>query len=122
MESTTIRIAIVEDEPLWQQGIQTLLGLDKSLVVVTVCGTAHEALDKLQPDVADVVLMDYQLGGAITGIDVAKSLMERGYTAKQIILITGSPAEQLPANDYGYVCKPQIASQLISSIQAVHSP
>ena len=119
MVKSAIQIAIVEDEPLWQQGIQTLLSLDKTFNVALVCGTSHEALDKIQPGLVDIVLMDYQLGGAVTGMDVAKSLLERGYTEKQIILITGSPAEQLPDNNYGYVCKPQIASQLVATIQSV---
>ena len=52
------------------------------------------------------------------GLDIAKMLMERGYQSQQIILITGSPQEQLPAHPYGYVSKPNIASQLLSAIQA----
>lgn len=116
--STTrkIRITIVEDEPLWQQGIQTLLGLEPSLEHIATFGTSGEALAKIQADFCDIVLMDWKLPGNVNGIELADELVKRGYQAKQIILITGSPADQLPEHPYGYVSKPSIASQLIPAI------
>ena len=113
-----LRIAIVEDEPLWQQGIQTLLSLEPSFTHIATYGTSEDALAGIQPDYCDIVLMDWKLPGNLNGIEIANELLKRGYQASQIILITGSPADQLPEHAYGYVSKPSIASQLIPTIFA----
>ena len=114
-----IRITIVEDEPLWQQGIQALLGFEPSIDLVATFMTSEDALAGIQAKSCDIVLMDWKLPGNLNGIELANELLKRGYAASQIILITGSPVDQLPENAYGYVSKPSIASQLIPTILSI---
>ena len=92
----TLLIAVVEDEPLWQQGIKALLA---TLPGVTVTGTyanAQQAKNNITKVNAHLVLMDWKLGEGEDGLAVAAYLLEQGFEPWQIVLITGSPQEQLP--------------------------
>lgn len=112
------RIAIVEDEPLWQQGISTLLALDEQLEVAAIFGDGPSALAGLTESTYDVILMDWKLPGGMDGLQVAATLCQQNYRPTQIILITGSPKEQLPEHPYGYVSKPAIANDLLPAIRS----
>jgi DNA-binding NarL/FixJ family response regulator len=115
----TFRIAIVEDEPLWQQGLQTLLSMDASLELAGVYVNPELALQGLLTDRVDLVLVDWKFPGGADGLTLANILTQNGYKPYQIIMITGSPEEQLPPHPYGYVSKPNIANNLLPTITFV---
>ncbi len=112
-----INVVLVEDEPMWQQGIAALLSMDAELVLVGTVDNADEAesmVERLKPD---IVLLDWKILGGRDGLELAKSL-ERMVTPQQIILVTGSPVDQIPEHPYGYVPKPRIATELIDQIKS----
>ncbi len=72
-DSETIRVLLVDDHPLFRDGLQKALELDDHIVVVGQCEDGEEALEearKLQPN---VVLLDINLP-SMNGLQVARQL------------------------------------------------
>lgn len=62
-----IRVLIVEDEPLIAKDIQYLLE-DESYCVSAIACNSKRALEELRDNTPDLVLLDTQLNGQVTGI------------------------------------------------------
>jgi len=115
-----IKILLIEDEPLWQQGIETLLttvGDAFQLVGVADCYQQGLALFKdLKPD---VVLLDWKLIDEPDGLALGQAIEALGFPADRIILVSGSDPTSIPPHPYHFVPKPDIASLLISTLKTI---
>lgn len=110
-----IKVLLVEDEPLWQQGIAALIETEPTVQLIGTVDNANDAEVLFDVEKPDVVLVDWKIKGPRDGLDLAKSL-EQHIPPHRIILVTGSPPEQIPPHPYGYVPKSKIAMRLLSRI------
>lgn len=111
-----LRVLLVEDEPMWQQGIAALLETDPEIELLSIVDNADDAEVFVAAEHPDVVLVDWKIKGPRDGLELARSLAQQ-LPVERIILVTGSPVEQIPEHSYGYVPKSRIASELIPGIQ-----
>jgi DNA-binding response OmpR family regulator len=112
-------ILIVEDDPAQARLVQLLVA-GAGLVCVGTASSAEAALT-LAPQ-ADVILMDYQLEGDRSGLDVLREVRNRGSTAS-VVMMTGHGSERvasealhLGANDY--IIKDDAFTQLLPEVLA----
>ena len=69
-----MRCLIIDDEPLAQDVLETLIGLNTKLTLVGRCSNALEAYQALQQyDDIDLIFLDIQMP-QLTGIDFLKTL------------------------------------------------
>jgi len=68
-----IRIVIVEDNKVFREALQLLLGLREDVEVVTSVADGEEAVGACREYSPDVVLMDYRLPG-LDGIEATRAL------------------------------------------------
>lgn len=80
------RVLILDDDA----GILTLQrrALERAGYAVLEAGTAEQALQYIERDRPDIVILDYRLGGKITGLDFYHQLRESGHDLPAI-LVTG---------------------------------
>jgi DNA-binding NarL/FixJ family response regulator len=114
-----LRILIADDEPLFAEALEALLGVDERIEVVgrALDGTqAVELARKLDPD---VVLMDLSMPG-VNGFGATEQILaEDGDT--HVLVLSGSddPADIAKARDAGaagYITKDRIAERLVEAI------
>src|SRR6266481_5190178 len=67
------RILIVDDHPLFREGLQQLIDRDPELAVCGEASTTQEALQAIPKLKPDLVLVDISLGGA-SGIELIKAI------------------------------------------------
>lgn len=114
------KVMIVEDE--------TIVGLDMKNTLVQlgyeVTGISHsgeKAINDAIKNKPDIILMDIQLDGQMTGIDTAKRIKQR-FDVPIIYLTSYSDdttlKEALSTTPSGYLLKPFIPRELHTSIQA----
>jgi DNA-binding NarL/FixJ family response regulator len=115
-----IRIILVEDEPMWQQGIAALLSMEEDLILLSTVDNAQDALIFCEAEQPDIVLLDWKIKGDVDGIALGH-LLAQTMPPHRLILVTGSPVDQIPDHPFGLVPKPQIASQLVERIRQGHS-
>ena len=117
------RILIVEDEAL------TVLALKRDLAELgyEVAGTASTAADALraaEQNRADLVLMDIQLDGGISGVAAAAAI--RGNLDIPVVFLTAHASAEILAHAvesgaFGYLVKPYTTPELKAEIDiALH--
>ena len=114
-----IRVAIVDDEPLAQEILQSYLHKIPHTELVGVCKNALEAFALLSKQTVDVLLLDINLP-EITGIDFLKSLKH----PPQVIFTTAYPEHALESyelNAIDYLVKPIAFDRFLKALNKVQN-
>lgn len=114
-----MRIMYVEDNPANISLLQRIARMGGHEVINYTNG--EMALEKFAQDKPDLVLMDLQLEGRIGGLDVVRTLRERGFKTP-IIAVTayamvGDRERCLAAGCSGYLSKPLPVTELVELVK-----
>jgi DNA-binding response OmpR family regulator len=113
------RIVVVDDEPALRDAVA--YSLRSEGYVVTAVADGEAALDLVDADPPDVVVLDVMLPG-LSGVEVCRRLREAGDTP--ILMLTARDAEVdrvmgLEAGADDYVTKPFSMAELVSRVRAI---
>lgn len=117
-----IKVCLVDDQTLVRQGIRSLLQLSDAISVVAEAGDGAEAIELIPRISPDVVLLDLRMPG-LSGLDVLKTLSDRGQLPATIILTTFDDDQLvlagLKAGARGYLLKDVSLQQLVDAVKVV---
>jgi len=88
-----IRLLLIDDHILFREGLSRLLALEPDFEIVASCGSSAEGLEILAGQPADVVLLDYDLGGD-HGSHFISSARRAGYTGRILMVTAGMTAKE----------------------------
>jgi DNA-binding NarL/FixJ family response regulator len=71
----TIRIVLVEDNQVFREALELLLGLQNDIEVVASVGSGSDAVAAAEEYSPDVVLMDYRLPG-LDGVQATRAVRQ----------------------------------------------
>jgi DNA-binding NarL/FixJ family response regulator len=71
----TIRIVLVEDNQVFREALELLLGLQSDIEVVASVGSGSDAVAAAEEHSPDVVLMDYRLPG-LDGVQATRAVLQ----------------------------------------------
>jgi two-component system, NarL family, nitrate/nitrite response regulator NarL len=119
--SEAIRIAVIDDHPLFRGGVVRTLTEGPGFDVVGESGSADEALDLVASRLPDIVLLDISMPGS--GIEAAWRIGAE-FPAVRIVMLTVSEADDdvlaaLKAGARGYVLKGVGAEELTGVLRGV---
>ena len=114
-----MKIMYVEDNPANISLLQRIARMGGHDVINYTNG--EHALDHFAQDRPDLVLMDLQLEGRVSGLDVVKQLRERGFTTP-IVAVTayamvGDRERCIEAGCDSYLSKPLPIAELVELVQ-----
>ena len=75
MAATPVRVALIEDNAVFREALEMLLGLQSGLDVVASAADGNDAVALCREHSPHVVLMDYRLPG-IDGVQATRQLLE----------------------------------------------
>jgi len=81
-----IRLVIIDDHPVFRQGLQNLFAVEDDIEVAAAAGSGEEALELVEALRPDVLLLDINLPG-INGLQVT-SRLKAGHSPTAIVLLT----------------------------------
>lgn len=117
-----IRLCLVEDQTIVRQGLRGLLALDPEFVVVAEASDGEEALEVIERERPDVVLLDLRMP-RLDGVGVLRQLRERGHDVPALILTTFDDDEKLfeaiRAGAKGWLLKDISLERLSQAIRTV---
>lgn len=120
--SSTITIAIVEDDSRIRWGLTAILEEEEDFDCVASFASAEEALNHLPALKPRVVLMDVNLPG-MNGIECVKRLTAAPNPPQIIMLTVRQDSEiifdALSAGASGYLLKPPAANELVDAVRDV---
>lgn len=117
-----IKIVLVDDHRLVQEGIASLLEQTEGIAICGKCASGEEAIDLVRSLNPDVVLMDIMMKG-MTGIEATRWIKEQNSTTKVILCSTEVKKEFVSAGIKsgidGYIPKDASKETLLEAIQKV---
>ncbi|MFQ7034891.1 MAG: response regulator transcription factor [Candidatus Borkfalkia sp.] len=115
-----IKVMIVDDQVILSEGIKTVLATDEELDVIAVASDGVEALEKMEKEVPDVVLLDIRMPN-MNGVVTTGEIKKRYPGVKVIILTTFDDSDYIlsaiAGGASGYLLKDISADSLISAVK-----
>jgi DNA-binding NarL/FixJ family response regulator len=117
----TVRVLVVDDEPLVRAGLQMILGTEPDIEVVGEAGDGREALDAVARLEPDVVLLDLRMP-VMDGLETTRRL-RAGHRGTEVVVLTTFDTdrdvqEALAAGACGYLLKDAPAERLTAALRA----
>jgi DNA-binding NarL/FixJ family response regulator len=121
--ASSIQVAVVDDHPLFREGVANTLSGSPDIEVVGQGSSAEDAVHLARDLLPDVLLMDISMEGG--GINAVRAITE-SYPVIKIIMLTVSESEEdvlrsLKAGARGYILKGVAARELVKIVRAVHA-
>jgi DNA-binding NarL/FixJ family response regulator len=117
-----IAIMIVDDHPLFREGLKSIIGRDQRYEIVDEAGSGQSALEKAAKIEPDLIMVDLSLPD-ISGIQLTRQILAKLPQIKIIIVTMHSKvdymAEAFQAGATGFVVKESAAEGLLKGIETV---
>ena len=116
-----IRIALVDDHPIFLAGLKRLLESSESYEVSSIANSYKEALDNIDFDNIDIALVDINMPGT-NGIELLKAIKQKSHNCRVVMLTIEEDEETIyramKEGAQGYILKQDSPERLLKSIQA----
>lgn len=122
--SQPIRVVVVDDHPVWRDGVRSDLEASGTVQVVGEAADGGDAVDVVLDVMPDVVLMDLQLP-TVSGVEATQRILESAPHVR--VLVLSASAEEadvlaaVKAGAIGYLLKSSTAHELVAAIRGVHA-
>lgn len=121
MNTSTVRVLLVDDHAVVRQGLRLFLGLDDRIEVVGEAGNGEEALTEAEALRPDVVVMDLMMP-VMDGIAATRELRQR-WPEMEVIALTSTLEEHkvngaIDAGAISYMLKDASSDALAEAIHA----
>ena len=116
----SIRVVLVEDNQVFREGLELVLGLRSDIEIVGSAEDGSEAVELARELRPDVVLMDYRLPG-MNGVEATAAVLE-AYPGAAVIGLTASanPRERQALSEAGAVDCIGKDGELNEIVAAIH--
>jgi DNA-binding NarL/FixJ family response regulator len=115
-----LRVVIVDDHPVYRQGLAKLL-VECGVDVVAQAGNGADALKIVEEAAPDVVVMDLNMPG-MSGVEVTRRLTERNPVSRVLVVSVSAQeddvTEAILAGASGYVLKDGPVEEVVAGIRA----
>jgi DNA-binding NarL/FixJ family response regulator len=123
-ETEAIRVVVVDDHPVWRDGIRADIEASGIATVVGEASDGGEAIELAHEHMPDVVLMDLGLP-TVSGVDATQRIVEGTPHIKILIVsASGEEADVLEAvkvGAAGYILKSERGVDVVDAVRRVHA-
>jgi len=113
------RILLVEDNAIYREALELLLGLRTDVEIAGSVADAEAALDVCAENCPDLVLLDYRLPG-LDGVEATQILLER-FPSLAVVCLTGLATERerealIEAGAHACLTKDQELGEIVAAV------
>jgi NarL family two-component system response regulator LiaR len=119
-----IRVLLIDDNPYFLEAVTTVLNTVEDIQLIGRGSNGKEALQLCEQLKPDLILLDVVMP-VMTGVEATRQI-HHSYPEMKILVLSSfhddeSVREMLLSGAAGYILKGSLASDLVSTIRAVHS-
>lgn len=118
-----IRVLIVDDHPMWRDGVRADLERSGIATVVAEAADGGQAIDQARDHMPEVVLMDLQLP-TVSGVEATRRIIEESPHIRVLVLSASAEEadvlEAVKAGAAGYLLKSTPSEEIVSAVSRVH--
>jgi DNA-binding NarL/FixJ family response regulator len=122
VEVTRAKVVLVDDHPLFRQGLAAALRNEVDLEIAGEAGNATQALELARSVEIDIAILDVLIPG-VSGMSIAAELLDLQPQCRvlglSVIDEPGLVADMLRAGASGYACKTQQTDEIIDAIRQI---
>ena len=119
-----ISVVLVDDHPVWRDGVRTDLESNGVAEVVGEASDGGEGIELALDKMPDVVLMDLQMP-TVSGVEATRRIREDAPNVKVLVLSASAEEEHVleavKAGASGYLLKSSTSHELIDAVTRVHA-
>ena len=119
-----VRVMLVEDNDVFREALELMLGMRDEVEVVASVGDGSAALDAVLEQTPDVVLIDYRMPG-LDGAEATAQLLAKVPTVRVVALTASADASQraalLAAGAVACLGKDEELEEIVSAIRRAAS-
>lgn len=113
------RILVVEDNAVYREALELLLGFRSDVEIAGSVADAEAAIEFCAEDCPDLVLLDYRLPG-LDGVEATRILLER-FPPLAVVCLTGLATERergalVEAGAYACLTKDQELGEIVAAL------
>jgi DNA-binding NarL/FixJ family response regulator len=118
-----LRIALIDDHPIFRSGLRAFLDRQRDLVVVAEWSDAVEAARSAADVAPDLFIVDVRLPGGDDGISLARKLVSADPDRRVLVLSMYEDAEcalrAFSAGALGYALKTESTRETLKAVRSV---
>ncbi|MFC5380407.1 response regulator [Aquipuribacter nitratireducens] len=122
MTDTRLRVLVVDDHPVYRDGLAALLATVEEVVVVGTAADGAAALDRARELAPDVVVMDVQMP-VLDGVEATRRLTAESPSTGVVVLTMSEDDDTvfaaLRAGARGYLLKGADADEVVQALRTV---
>lgn len=115
-----IRVMVVDDHPIWRDGLRTDLEGSGAATVVAEASDGGEAIEKAREAVPEVILMDLRMP-TVSGADAIRRIVEESPHIKIVVVsVSAEEADVLEAvkvGACGYLLKSATSDEIVDAVR-----
>jgi DNA-binding NarL/FixJ family response regulator len=119
-----IRVMLVDDHPVWRDGVRADLERDGVGTVVAECGDGGDAIEAAREAMPEVVVMDLNLP-TVSGAEATRRIVEESPHVKVLVLsASGEEAdvlEAVKAGASGYLLKSTPGEEIADAVRRIRA-
>lgn len=124
MSEGMVRVLVVDDHPMWRNGVRADLESSGKAEVVGEAADGGEAIEVARDVMPDVILMDLQLP-QVSGVDATRAIIEESPHTKILVLSASAEEtdvlEAVKAGASGYLLKSSSSEEVLDAIMRVRA-
>jgi len=120
MNESVSKLILVDDHPLLRKGVRQLVELEDDMAVVGEASNGRDAIDLVQGQDVDLVLLDLSMKG-MDGIETLRELREAGVSCRIVVFTVSDDSTDMvaafKAGADGYLLKDMDPEELVVRIR-----